>query len=582
MPIKNKHSDLAGHRANLTPGEVGHNRQDDLLLIRGDERKLEIPLADWRDHLKSVPLDGIVGSPLTHLNGVLVWNPDLLAVGQMGGGYYVDASPGLDGWGVPGFIQDMADFRAGAPVDQQRTRFAANDVSIEDFYIASESIDLTFMGLRLFQVGASLPKVRIGIVDAATGVPIVERLLNPPSTSNSLPIGGVTLPRGWYHLMVWAGGDVDVARFSGTRYNLSFDVDVNGAFVGQQRSYAQADMSAGLFVDNGLAITPVTSHTVGEDKHGLLRWLLPIPGFTPNPIIGIQATPATLSAAIQDGGTATTPETSVQVFGGSGLFDFGWTTPAFSAVDPASPTTAMQKSLAATDSFNGSATILAIDKVTGQTISTTVPVHMSSVSTAPPPPPPPPPTPLGLSFSPASFTQHVLAGSAVSVSGSATPSGGSGDYDLTWDGSPDASGTAGPNNGDTVTLSLGVTLTDLQTGQQISRSGSYTFISDTVIISPPPPPPPPPPPLSVTITPNPNVSHVAGGGTAHFTFGVSISGGSGLYSIHWDDGSTGGSRDVSTHAFANDETDGSVSVSVTDLITGETSGDSAEWVALGF
>jgi hypothetical protein len=265
MPIKHKHSQQAGHRANLTPGEVGHNRVEDVLLIRGDERKLEIPLADWRNG--GVPLDGVVGAPLTHESGVLVWNPDLLAQGQMGGGFYTDASPGLDAWGVPGFIQDMADFRLGAPSSQQRTSFSANDVSIEDFYVASESVALSHMGLKLFQVGGVWPKVRIGVVDA-TNVVITEKLLNPPASVNSIAIPGISLTRGWYSMVVWAGGPVDVAVFTGTRYNLSFDFDNTDQIIGARRRSASADMSAGIFVDNGLVISPVNTHVVGEDHHG--------------------------------------------------------------------------------------------------------------------------------------------------------------------------------------------------------------------------------------------------------------------------------------------------------------------------
>jgi hypothetical protein len=72
MPIKHKHSATSGNRANLTPGEIGHNRPEDVLLIRGNLQKLEIALADWRT--RGVPLEGTIGAPLTHVGGVLTYD----------------------------------------------------------------------------------------------------------------------------------------------------------------------------------------------------------------------------------------------------------------------------------------------------------------------------------------------------------------------------------------------------------------------------------------------------------------------------------------------------------------------------
>lgn len=84
----------------------------------------------------------------------------------------------------------------------------------------------------------------------------------------------------------------------------------------------------------------------------------------------------------------------------------------------------------------------------------------------------------------------------------------------------------------------------------------------------------------MTISPNPDIESHPGGGTVTFNFGASASGGTGSYTYTWSTGATGDSTSFNEHAFASEETDGSVSVTVHDGVT--TASDSADWIADGF
>lgn len=87
----------------------------------------------------------------------------------------------------------------------------------------------------------------------------------------------------------------------------------------------------------------------------------------------------------------------------------------------------------------------------------------------------------------------------------------------------------------------------------------------------------------MTISPNPNVVHHPGGGPCSFTFGASTGGGTGgSCSFAWSNGDTGSSTTFSENAPPSDEADGSIGVLATDLTSGQTASDSADWVALGF
>jgi hypothetical protein len=88
--------------------------------------------------------------------------------------------------------------------------------------------------------------------------------------------------------------------------------------------------------------------------------------------------------------------------------------------------------------------------------------------------------------------------------------------------------------------------------------------------------------LSASISPNPNTQSVPGGGTAFFSFGASVSGGSGSgYTGAWSTGDTGFSTSFTEHAFPSEETDGTVGFTAGDSL-GNTASDSADWIADGF
>jgi hypothetical protein len=225
MPIKHKHSPTSGNRANLTPGEIGHNRPEDVLLIRGNLQKLEISLADWRT--RGVPLEGPIGAPLTHVGGVLTYDPTLLTAGQVDGGFFTDEPPGLNAWGVPGFVQVQPDFENDIDPDSllPKTTFAQNDVRIEDFYVASDEINISHIGCRTIYTGAgSPPPIRVGLVNAAGVILAEKRYLSAPSLIAAY-VGPLTLTRGTYSLVAWIGGALDLVRVSGERLNLSFEYD---------------------------------------------------------------------------------------------------------------------------------------------------------------------------------------------------------------------------------------------------------------------------------------------------------------------------------------------------------------------
>lgn len=443
MPIKNKHSDIAGNRANLTPGEIGHNRAEDVLLIRGNNQKLEIDLADWRT--RGVPLTGAIGAPLTHVGGVLTYDSGLLSAGQVDGGFFTDEPPGLHSWGVPGFVQDQPDFENDPTPDALLpiTVFAINDVRIEDFYVASDQINISHIGCRTIYSGAgSAPPIRIGIVDS-TGVILAEqRYVSAPALIAAY-VGPLTLTRGHYSLVTWIGGDLALAQVAGQRLNLSFEFDGTTITAVRGRS-ANADMSAGLFLDNGLVISDVTSSDVGEDKHLFVRWFLNTPSLAPAPM-SLSAAPTTLSTTLTQGGTATTDPVTVTVAGGSGQFLYAWDSPGLTPSDPTSATTTFSRSLGNGETFDSSPTCTVTDTVTGDTAPISVPVHLHADTPA------------------------------------ATGGGGTGHLFITMD---PANGTATAPAGSTVTLTVSIAQVqaiDPNTGQLVDLTPDqyvYSFNGD--------------------------------------------------------------------------------------------------------
>lgn len=88
----------------------------------------------------------------------------------------------------------------------------------------------------------------------------------------------------------------------------------------------------------------------------------------------------------------------------------------------------------------------------------------------------------------------------------------------------------------------------------------------------------------MVISPNPNVQSHPGGGPVTFNFTATPSGGTGPFFFAWSTGDTSSSISFNELAFASDETDGMVSVTVTDSSTPtpQTANDSAEWITHGF
>jgi hypothetical protein len=213
----------------------------------------------------------------------------------------------------------------------------------------------------------------VGLVNAAGVVLAEKRYLSAPALIEAY-VGPLTLTRGTYSLVAWIGGALDLVRVSGERLNLSFEYDGTSISAVRGRS-ASADMGAGLYVDNGLVITDVTSTEVGEDKHLFVRWFLATPSLAPDPM-SLAVTPTTLSTSLTQGGVATTDPVTVTVTGGSGAFLYAWDSPGLTPSDPAEATTTFTRSLGNGETFDTSPTVTVTDTVTGQTAQISVPVHL--------------------------------------------------------------------------------------------------------------------------------------------------------------------------------------------------------------
>lgn len=83
-------------------------------------------------------------------------------------------------------------------------------------------------------------------------------------------------------------------------------------------------------------------------------------------------------------------------------------------------------------------------------------------------------------------------------------------------------------------------------------------------------------------SPDPNIVHVSGGGTATFTFARAITGDDGTCTTAWSTGGTGATTTFDEHAFPSEETNGFVTVTITRASDGATASYTAEWIADGF
>lgn len=257
MPLLNKRSDTPGARANLIPGEIGHNRADDKLLVRSDGRKIEVDL----DKLRRLapPASGMVGAPLSPSLTSVVWSEELMPAGVANGQAQVDAPP--EGWGVPGL----------QPYDVRSAAHVADDVRIEPFWIASDAVRLNRIAFKV--VADFAGAVRIGIFGADDAVWFDQFIANTTDGLNEITVD-IPLARGLYKAVMWTDDVIEVATIAGYRMNQSFAVDLAAYPIFTRYIAATADMVNGLYVA-GLPQTPQVDHEAGEDHAIMLRWTLP-------------------------------------------------------------------------------------------------------------------------------------------------------------------------------------------------------------------------------------------------------------------------------------------------------------------
>ncbi len=260
MPLKNKRSDTPGNRANLIPGEIGHNRADDMLLIRGDLKKLEVDLDAWRR--LAPPKEGVNGGLLRLDGSDLVWDTDIAPAAVVNGLISVDEPP--ENLGVPGVkFFDAAD----------AFPFSTNISVIESFYVASDSINLTTLGVY-FTV-ALVGQMRIGV--ARVGEDDMRCEVVVPSGTIGAEIRGVsaTLERGHYIAMAWVETSATIKSLTGLRFHQGFEPDPgDGTPLFLKRRTCNLPMNAGL-IPNDLPTTPLYTDTPGVHRSIFMKWALP-------------------------------------------------------------------------------------------------------------------------------------------------------------------------------------------------------------------------------------------------------------------------------------------------------------------
>lgn len=257
MPLLNKRSDTPGNRANLVPGEIGHNRADDKLLIRSDGRKIEVDLDKLRRLAPAV--DGDQGAPLTQGASGVTWDDDLTPSGVVDGKVLVDAPPAS--WGIPGMHPEEA---GSAELD-------ADDVRIEPFYIASDVIIVSHIAVKI--TGGAGGAVRLGIFDDVDSMWFDGLIDMTTADLLSLPVG-ITLARGHYKAILWTDSAIEVAAITGFKVNQGFAVNPEGEPIFTRHVLGSADFTNGLII-GGLPTTNETTEAPGVDSTVLLRWTLP-------------------------------------------------------------------------------------------------------------------------------------------------------------------------------------------------------------------------------------------------------------------------------------------------------------------
>lgn len=257
MPLLNKRSYTPGARANLIPGEIGINLSDDKLLIRGDQRKLEIDLDKWRRRAPGKV--GSIGSPLSVEADGVVWADNLAPSGLADGRALVDAPPA--DWGVLGLY----------PYAIGTAAMVADDVRLEPFWVASDSIYLETLGIKV--ESGSGGALRLGIFDETDSL-WFDGLIAASVSGMNVLTPNISLPRGLYKAVVWAGAPVGLTTLAGHRFNQSFAVDIDTSPLFTRFTSSSANMANGLYT-GGLFLSDEVSTEAGEDHAIVMHWSLP-------------------------------------------------------------------------------------------------------------------------------------------------------------------------------------------------------------------------------------------------------------------------------------------------------------------
>lgn len=257
MALQNKRSDTPGAMPNLVPGEIGINRSDERLWLRAEGRRIGVDTQAWKS--RAAPADGVNGAPLARVRDAVDWSTEHLPSSVVDGQIAVDAPP-VNSFGVPGFYPSALGAQAA---------LAADDVLIEPFYVASDTILVTHMAFRCADGAASA--VRVALVDADDVTRYDAMLLAPREGINELLLN-TPLPRGHYRAVLWSLDGVRLDCVLGYRFEQGFEVTSGGLdFIVRQR--LNADFSAGVDLA-GQTPTPDTAPTPGELKALMLRWSL--------------------------------------------------------------------------------------------------------------------------------------------------------------------------------------------------------------------------------------------------------------------------------------------------------------------
>lgn len=253
MPLQNKRSDTPGNRTNLIPGELAIQRADELLLIRGENRKLEVDLDRWRR--RAPPAAGQAGAPLVRSGPGVAWDATKAPASYTSDGVAVDLPP--PGYGLPGL--DMTAFRISLPMQAQ-------EVTSGSFYVASDLINLT--ELIFCQESYGTDVVRVGIATEA-GEVLFDQEMVPQVGGNRIAIN-LDLVRGFYQTLLWTAGDREFTGVEGVRAEQGWDYFASGEPKFTIRHRDVLDLSAGLAAPAG----EVTRNQPGEQHAVLMTWTL--------------------------------------------------------------------------------------------------------------------------------------------------------------------------------------------------------------------------------------------------------------------------------------------------------------------